>query len=221
MADPAMPTEEELEALSQPVTAAPERDASSMPDPEPEVLERAQVLLDEASKGGGLQASLSNQPEEAHREVSDPIEDLTTQQKLDFVAHVLGGTEYREAYEAFRGRISMVFRTLSPTEEAALGELITGQEAEGQIPRKRRKVYYHRYALAASLDELRIDGESVAHRLECTSDQFLRDYGAWFKSLSGTQYRILDDFYVRFQTIVDTLLRKADDPDFWPTPSSP
>ena len=219
MAEPITPSEEELEALTNPVLSPPGEDPKEgpMPNPEPEVLERAQAIIDKTGETGTF-SQISEGTESAERYITEPIKSISNEQKLRFLAHALGGKEFRETYSAFDGHFVAIFRTLTPQEELILGELVASDE---NIPKARRRIHYTRYAMAVALESLQISGETIKAQLDCRSSRFKTEFEAWFKSLSGLQYKLLYSSYEAFQKLVDELLQKAYTPDFWPTPSSP
>lgn len=218
MSDVTTPSEEELEELTKPSTPAP---GDEMPDPEPEVLDRAQKIINRAGEGQGI-SQFSEKPEEAQRRVERSETAISAGQKIRFLAHVLGGVDYEESYSVLGGRLVARFRTLTVEEENRLGELV---RSNPKIPKSRQRVEQLRYALPVALTELIIrDGEeqtTVRPSLSCLTDSFERDYRAWVPSVSLSQYRILFDLYTDFRVCIDTMLERAKDRDFWPTPLSP
>ena len=105
----AAPSDDELEALSSPRIVAP--GGETMPDPEEAVVERAQVILNEANDGQSF-STVSEDGVATETPVVAKYEGITAQQKIDFMAHVLGGHEYKVTYMIF-GTTEVTSPTLS------------------------------------------------------------------------------------------------------------
>lgn len=210
MADPIEPTQQELEQL----TSGGPQPEPEMPDPEPEVLERAQQLLDRAAdgtedpqvvEGGGPL------PGEAHVR-TDPT--LTADQKLRFLAHILGDQGYEQRYQFLGGRMCLTFRTVSAAHDQRLASLAS---SEAQDAAHRRQLYFT-YLMVACLTEVEIDQQVQA--VEAFQDHHeldLRAYTSFINSLNREQYLLIYQTARRFRQDLDRMLDKVDDPDFWPT----
>lgn len=228
MADAIVPDEAELEGLSNPPVQAP---GDTMPDPEPEVLARAQELINRAGDGEQM-ASMSDSAEPVAREVVNPLPELTDSQKLRFMAHVLANKPYTESFKAMNGEMTITFRSLSAEEEQILSRMVLKDERDELITKDQRRARYHQYALAGALERIDYEGgatvrvdlfrESAESLVEDGNPDGARDiYAGWVRGLSGLQLRIIDRFYQQFVTQLNQLLERVDDPNFWPTPSSP
>lgn len=213
MAGPEVPNEQELEALSGGRTTRP---APEMPDPEPEVLERAQQILDRAADGSeDPQVVEGDQPLPGESQVhTDPS--LTARQKLDFLAHILGGQPYTRSYELLAGNMVLTFRTISARLDSVLASLAA---AEASDSRQARHALYTNYLLAASLHKVTTRGQTHELQVFPNDEPDLRAYRSWFAGLNREQYLLLLQTFRTFRRELDQLLDKADDPDFWPTPS--
>ena len=213
-----VPTADELTLLSSASIPAP---GDTVPDPEPQIIARAQELVDRIKSGESLSGE-SNTPDTVV--VSEPMRDLTADQKIRFMAHVMAGKPYEESYTAF-GLLAVEFRTLSPVEEEFLSELVYADEVEGIVAKGRRRVQYNKYALAMSLTRLTWpDGDSVVQKVFPTTATLAtarKAHASWYGELTGGYYRVIDTFYRQFTSALDLLYARVDSPDFWPTPSSP
>lgn len=207
MADAAIPSEEELEQLSNPSIAAP-GDSTPEPDPEPEVLKRAQELINRA----GNRESEAETPE-------NPVPEISDDQKLRFMAHILGGKPFSERYKLLGGAFLVEYRNLTPLEEESLSELVLRWERDQELAKGRRRLRYRQLAMATAISSLQLEGVAVTPRFDANSKQFLEDYQAWLRGLSGGQYQLLDHCYARFRQLLEYLFERSTDPDFWPTPS--
>jgi hypothetical protein len=212
MAELNTPTDQELEALT---TGGTSRPAPSMPDPEPEVLERAQQILDRAADGSeDPQVTVGDQPLPGESAVHTD-RSLTAGQKLAFLAHILGDQPYSRTYQLLAGRLTLTFSTISATLDSALASLASAESAD----RTHRRALYTNYLLAACLSRVQ-EGEQVSEpRIFRSDTPDLRAYQSWFNSLNREQYLVILQAFRTFRRELDLMMDKADDPDFWPTPS--
>ena len=210
----AAPSDDELEALSSPRIVAP--GGETMPDPEEAVVERAQVILNEANDGQSF-STVSEDGVATETPVVAKYERITAQQKIDFMAHVLGGHEYKVTYMIF-GTTEVTFRVLTPVKEQFLADLVSFDVENGLVDKGRKKLQYYKYAMAMSLYSMGGMKQDVFPQVS-EANSARNTYNAWLASEPGGRYRVLDQLYHRFVTELDEMYRRADDPDFWPTPS--
>jgi hypothetical protein len=171
-----------------------------MPDPTPEVVERAQVLVNGAASGS--------------MDSKQVVESVTTQDdRLRFLAHLLGGIPYRKTYEILGGAQAVTFTTISAVLDTALAKLALEDAKE------HRKAKYLDYLMLASLLSVRTGDSVVEFAPDADPKAFRVAYEAWFVDLNREQYLVLRGLFDRFRGELDAMLGKVDDPSFWPTPS--
>ncbi len=190
-----------------------------MPDPEPEILERAQEILNRVSEGEAF-SSVGPQPEVESAGGFDAIDD---QEKLTFLAHILGNRPFEKWFTLFGGRFQLCFRSIPARLEREIKGLLLEEEEAGLGTPTDRRLRYDGYMLAASLCRVKLDGgpntriEVFAESADNADRQ--RAYRAWFSELDADHYRLIRTCYLHFRNHISFLMRKAEDADFWPTPS--
>ncbi len=217
------PDEDELRSLM--VGADEPPAASQMPDPEPEVVARAQEIIDEVKDGKSF--STVQEGNEAKRELrkdakplSDP--DLTEEEKLAFLAHLFGDKGFSKEYEGLDGRLRVGFVSVNASFDAYLSKLLIVGEERRSEPKGTRKARYRAMLLAASVSYVFANGEMVD--LPPLFDEMedpveaLERFEIWLGAFNREEYRLLRDWYDDFQARLDFLLGKVNDPVFWPTP---
>ncbi len=204
MDDVIMPTDSELEGLrtgSVPV--------DTTPAPSPEILARAQSIVDRIVGGESLSQVGGGE--------AAPV--LSTEERLRFMAHVLAGAPYEEQHTLL-GCMGVTFRSLSTSEEELIADTIHLDEREG-MPKAKRSVRYYSYAMGVALKKVvtpqAINTPALIHQ-DITPVQFRNNHRAWVKNIPAGQYRLLDGAYRSFADKLRQLYDKADDPSFWPTP---
>lgn len=190
-----------------------------MPDPEPEILERAQKILDRVADGEAFSTAGS----QAEVESAGGFDQIDDEEKLRFLALLLGNRPFEKWFFLFGGRFNVCFRTISAHLELEIKQMLLEEEGRGLASAADRRLRYDNYMLAASLHRVKIDDQRNT-RIEvfvgsASSDDRRRSYAAWLSELDSEHYRLLRTCYLQFRNHISFLMRKADDQDFWPTPS--
>ena len=203
MSEPVEPTE--LEALQ--FGGVP---SGEMPDPEPEVVARAQKLINDAAENGDAGGRVwEAKPGE---ELVDTVRDtsVSDDDKLRFLAHVLGDQPYEKTYTLLGGRMRLCFRSISQRMNTRLIETI-----------KTFGGSYFELLMIASLCWVESDGErsdTQFFKSPRSEDHNVNAYKEWMEhSLTRAQYHLIRDTFTKFDSELDLMLAKADDPDFWQT----
>lgn len=220
------PTDEEMRKLMVGAEQPPEEGDSAqqnMPDPEPEILEKAQQIIDGVKEGEKF--SDLQEGDDAKRAIKldknpeyDP--DVTNPEKVAFMAHLFGDKPFVKSYELLGGRLCILFTTISADLDAYLSDLIIAAEDQG-ARKETRKARYKLYLLAASIKDIIVDGNSVFSELfidRSSVERSLLEHEAWVKSLSREDFQVLRDSFDDFKNRLDFLLGKVKDPVFWRTP---
>lgn len=189
------PTEEELDALQSGMVKP--TDQAPMPDPEPEILARAQQLVDQAR---GLSTV----------EVKETVQ-VTEKDKLTFLAHVLGNQPYTKTFELLGGQFNLTLKTVEPS---IISRIDFGVHSD--------KIRHYNCIMAASIDSIQVGNKKPA-RVKIftdTDDNFFAAYETWMAETPQAQYQLIRKCYRSFRLQLRTMLESAEDPDFWPTLSS-
>lgn len=203
-----VPSDEELNSLTQQMTqhrATSDDPHSHIPDPEPDIVERAQKLVSGGKRAGRSAASVT----------AEFGRQITEQEKLAFLAHVLGDAPFERQVELLGSRMVVVFRTPS----ASVSSRIDNWLAEKKISR----IDHFNCMLAASVYSIRFgDGKPVRMNVfaESAEDGGWAAYQSWLHDIGGVRYGLLRESYKQFREALKTLIANAEDPDFWPTLSS-
>ncbi len=191
------------------------------PKPEPESVEEKPV-----SAGG---AELPTNCQHCGWKLNVPENEPSREDRLSFLASVLGQTRWRKEYTFMDGGAAVIFRTLT-TEEADLAFTQTAFDAQsGKILDEDR--YFRTlmdYRLAMSLEKLRLKDKTILVP-EIGSSEYKTDTppkGAtkliyvlpWiYDNVLSTEQlrRIAGSNLFRFQRLVEQLEARVDDQDFW------
>lgn len=202
------PTDDELEALQ---TGVPRRDEAQpyqyqgeetreLPEPSPAEKEAIQKAVDK------MRGERPSEPE------------IAAQDRLEFMAHLLGNTPFRKTYTYFGGGLAVTLETISSEVEATLRDLVVGEERLGRGQEGDRKSRYNGYLMLASLREVRTgSGQSETLRMLEGGDTDESD--EWVSKQRPERLRLFQLAFRDFRELIAQLLAKADHPDFWPTPS--
>ena len=217
---------EELQQLLNAAPPAPDRPSDRDPPPaSPEVLKRAQVIADEMKAGASRVSHVTG--EDARKATAEDtaarvISDLTADDKLRFMTYVLGGQEFQQPYSLFGGTVVATFQTVSPVREDLVRQLVRQDLDNGVYPAQQKVMRHHQYMLPLALAGLRLDGEETDAGLAAvpfsSPDAVRTAHTAWLAAVTGLQYQILFNAYLEFVALVNGLIKRAADPDFWPTP---
>lgn len=225
MADqPITPSDEELRSL---MGARTRKDAGPhMPDPEPEVLQRAQRILDEAKAGVAQSTVTTGDGDErqvrAGQALFDP--EVDNDDKVAFMAHVLGGKSFERTYSFLDGQIKITFESIMAAKDMMLAELVRYEETKGYAQEHDRKSRYAAYLRAASLKSIQFDTDPpIRYNIFADSGKFTdhrNAYQEWMSQLTRVQYQLIKEAHRDFQGRLQKLMSKVDDPVFWRTPLS-
>lgn len=207
MGEPVEPTDDELESLQ--FGGVPSGD---MPDPEPEVIARAQQIVDQAIEQGdqGSRVWEGTGGEEPVTVVRDTT--VSDDDKLRFMAHILGDRPYEKTYSLLGGKLRLHFASIQQSLNAILVRMA-----------REHGVSYFEALLLASLkwveeDGVKVEIDLLKQTLSTEENVFLLE--TWLSGgITRAQYHLIRDAFAKFDAELDLLIEKADDPDFWPTPS--
>lgn len=202
---------DELDKLTNPpVNDSPTAAPLNIPDPEPEILERAQQILDGLNKGEAF-STQTDKP---------ATPELTEEQRLRFVAHIMQDDPYCALYMRLNDRVQVKFSTITADTEDQLTRLVMQQESRKVGTPADRNARYTNYLMWTSLLTLTFDnvvrpyaGPGKFKDLESIEI----GYADWLSTLNREQYRLILDCFNQFEQEVQDLLARVNDPSFWPT----
>lgn len=182
-----------------------------MPDPEPEVLEAAKLIIEGMLKGEGFGDVVDQFRGQrlAGGHVTAQVDD---QLKLKFLAHVLENQPYERSYSLLGGQLVLTFKAVSAEVDRQVAS-----EVRATDPATRDMEYGHGL-LAASLQSIYLGGKSVPAMQINTSRSWLERFHTWSLSIDRPMLLLVHRTFRRFERELQELLEKADDPSFWPTP---
>jgi len=194
-------TPDELESLASGVpTQEPKK--QDIPTPEPEVVARAQELY----KANQSNATVTTEPA-----VQDPIK---IADKVEFLAHVLEGKEYRKSYKLLDDQLYLEFRTISAERHELIGRVMLEEDRFFRYPEESNVLRYRRMLAVASLT--RFDKELIYLFNPSVSEQInLGSWQSFTRAYSKTQLQVILEAFERFDGQLQEMIRKVDDPSFW------
>ncbi len=211
MADQFWASPEELDKLGATKDAAPSSyPASEVPDPEPEVLERAQQILDGLTAGEAF-STQTTKPAEP---------ELSEEERLRFVAHIMDGKPYTADYSLLGGRLVLSFKSIDAELEGQITKLVLGQEAQQAGTPADRNARYTNYLMLCSLASMTCNGQTTMPSkigMSIKPAQLAESYTEWATKTNRAQYRLILDSFNDFDRRMQVMLEKANDPSFWPT----
>jgi hypothetical protein len=195
-------SEDQLRALETGAVKVAIQPTNSIPDPEPAVIARAQEIYTELKTGKAA-----------------PVEDtISDSDKVAFLAHILEGVVYTKTYKLFNDNMLLSFRTISSTVQDLAHTLSISEEhtEPGCTPENRAARFN---SLIACLSITAINGMAVhKYNLNTNSLQALSESWKALKVIVSTaELALIKQQYAVFANHLSELIKRAEDPSFWPT----
>jgi hypothetical protein len=211
MTVPSIPSEDELSSLSI-KEATYKLPTSNVPEPEPDVLERAKVLASQIKSGVPISSLEVNGVNQSVSGSAKAINSITKHDKLMFMAHVLRDDPFIKEYSLFNGKLVFTFKIIDREIKDIIHKAVASEPDRMMT-----------YILAASIDSISIDGVITKYDIRpvcCSSvsDSLIKNLDDLLDPLSTTVLSLLQSKFKEFRILIDTLIRRAEDKDFWPTP---
>jgi hypothetical protein len=219
-------TPEQLAQLEAPPTKA-KREIPPMPKEVAAHLKAIKESSKPTLQDGDGQDLLGTGPAEQKSEQALPS--IPDDDKIAFLAHLMGAPRFQKTYEMFGGQIRMTFRTRTAIEDEACVRAATKQVPDPAPTKDTSPEEYRAALMQAGADRMRLYSElSMLVSLEkleranmAPISGLLVDgdlYAEYQAALSGLSHLLLGQIRQtsdRFNALVNTMMLMSDQPGFW------
>jgi hypothetical protein len=171
------------------------------------------VVDDQAARFDALQHVL------AEEQPAEPIATnvvVTDEDRKEFLRALLGDRKYTKRYELFGGAVRVVCRDLTMTEEDALFAELARLQREGELTTEADwELMLDRLRLLVATDALTIMDKQLATSVDWTKPLAPQSAVQLGRITNGTVYRALLQVVRQFGELLDSLLDRSMDSDFW------
>ena len=140
----------------------------------------------------------------------------TDEDRKEFLRALLGDRKYTKRYELFGGTVKVVCRDLTMTEEDALFAEMARLQREGEITTDADwELMLDRLRLLVATDALTVMDKQLAASVDWTKPLAPQSAAQLSSLANGTVYRALLRVVRQFGELLDSLLDRSMNSDFW------